>query len=76
MEISMEDVKKEETYAKDLTMGERTSDDWSLTKDGFAEDEQSFEAVKSMEKYLSEDEYSGVKDKGEYLLNEEGSDLL
>lgn len=57
-------------------MGERTSDDWSLKKDGFAEDEKSFEAIKSMEKYLSEDEYSGVKDKGECLLNEEGSDLL
>ena len=72
----LKDVKKEETSAKDLTLGERTSDDWSLTKEGFAEDEQSFEAVKSMEEYLSEDKNSEVKNDGECLLNEKSSEVL
>ena len=43
---------------------------------GFAEDEQSFEAVKSMEEYLSEDKYSEVKNDGECLLNEKSNELL
>jgi hypothetical protein len=67
----LKDVKKEETYAKDLTLGKGT-----LTKECFAEDEQSFEAVKSMEEYLSEDKNSEVKEDGECLLNERSSDLL
>jgi len=37
----LKDVKKEETYAKDFTLGERT-----LTKKCFAEDESSFEIVR------------------------------
>ena len=42
----------------------------------FAEDEQSFEAVRSMEEYLSEDKNSEVKNDGECLLDEKSSELL
>ena len=42
---------------------------------GFAEDEQSFDTVKSMEEYLSKDKYSEVKNDGECLLNEKSSEL-
>lgn len=66
----LKDVKKEVTYVKDLTFRER-----ALTKECFVEDEQSFEAIKSMEKYLLEDKNSKVKEDGECLLNER-SDLL
>lgn len=43
---------------------------------GFAEDDQSFEAIKSMEEYLSEGKNSEVKNDGECLLNEKSSELL
>jgi len=43
----LKDVKKELTYAEDLTLGEGT-----LTEECFTEDDQSFEAVRSMEKYI------------------------
>ena len=43
---------------------------------GFAEDEQSFEAIKSMEEYLSKDKNSEVKNDGECLLNQKSSELL
>ena len=36
----LKDVKKEEIYAKDLTLGESTYDDGSLTKECLAKDEQ------------------------------------
>lgn len=42
---------------------------------GFAEDEKYFEAIKSMEEYLSEDKYSRVKNDGECLLNNKSSEL-
>jgi len=67
----MKDVKKEEPYAKDLTLGERT-----LINECFAEDEQSVEAVRSMKKYLLEDKNFDVKEDGECLLNERSIDLL
>ena len=44
---------------------------------GFAQDEQSFEAVKSMEEYLSEDKYSEAESNDEEcLLNEERNDAF
>ena len=43
---------------------------------GFAEDEQYFEVVKSMEEYLSEDKNSEVNNDGECLLNEKISEIL
>jgi len=43
---------------------------------GFVEDEQSFEVVKSMEEYVSEDKKFEVKNEGEYLFNEKSSELL
>ena len=48
----------------------------SLTKECFAEDEQSFEAVKCVEGYLLEDEYSEVNEDRECLLNGKNSELL
>lgn len=44
----LKDVKKEETYAYDLTLGEGT-----LIEECFIEDDQYFEVSRSMEKYLS-----------------------
>lgn len=43
---------------------------------GFAEDEKSFEAVRSMGEYLLEDKKSKVKEDGEYLLNERSNEIL
>ncbi len=42
----LKDVKKEEPYAKDLTLAKGT-----LTKECFTEDGQSFEDVESLEEY-------------------------
>ena len=62
----LKDVKKEEPYAKDLTLEKGT-----LTKECFEEDGQSFEDIESLEEYSSRTEYDG-KD----LLNEGSSDFL
>lgn len=43
---------------------------------GFAEDEQSLEAIKSVEEYLSEDKNFEVNNAAECLLNEKSSELL
>ena len=44
---------------------------------GFVDDEKSFETIKNMEDYLSEDKYSEAKSNDEEcLLNEKSSDLL
>ena len=62
----LKDVKKEESYAKDLTLGKGT-----LTKECFEEYGLSFEDIKSLEDYSRRTEYDG-----EDLLNEGSSDLL
>jgi len=67
----LKDVKKEEPYAKDLTLGEGT-----LTKECFVEVEKYFETIRSMEEYISEDKNSEVKEDEECILNERSSDLL
>ena len=67
----LKDVKKEETYAKDLTLGEGT-----LINECFSQGEQSFEDFRSMKKYFSKDKNSEVKEDGECLLDDRSSDLL
>ena len=62
----LEEVKKEEPYAKDLILGKGI-----LTKECFEEDGWYFEDVKILEEYSRRIEYDG-----EDLLNEGSSDLL
>lgn len=49
----LKDVKKEGTYADNLTLGEGP-----LTEECFIEDDQSFDTDRNMEKYFSEDKIS------------------
>ena len=62
----LKDVKKEEPYAKDLTLGKGI-----LKKECFEEDGQYFEDIKSLEEYSRRTKYNG-----EDLLNKGSSDLL
>ena len=43
---------------------------------GFTEDEQYFEAIKSMKEYISVDKFSELKNDEEFLLNKKSSDAF